>query len=82
MTASREERAEIADLLSRFLSGDVTAWELDDFLSCRSKDPVVEAVRREVATIPDVFPPVQPGHFTNDAGIARIACVAEGLRNA
>ncbi len=82
LAAGKEERAEVAQLLSRFLSGGGSPWEFDDFISCRSRDPVIEAVRVELQSIPDAYPPVTPGPFANQAGIARIASLADSLRSA
>jgi hypothetical protein len=77
MTTDR--RQDIADLLRRFLRGDVEEWEFDDFISSPSDDKLVEEVRRRVAEIPDKFPPSKSGHYASSEGLSEISSLADRL---
>ena len=69
---------EVADLIDRFLRGEVGPYEWDDFISIRSRDPRIERVRRECLEIPDRYP-TESG-YCNDAGVARLRELASSLR--
>ncbi len=74
------ERQEISDLLRRFVAGNVLDWEFDDFISCRSEDPLVEAFRLEIAALPEVFPPETDAGYASHSGISRILEIAHKLQ--
>ncbi|MEA3054144.1 MAG: hypothetical protein QOG72_3047 [Sphingomonadales bacterium] len=76
------DRKSVADLLQRFVEGDGPPWELDDFASARSKDPLVEACRMEILQLPGLFPPEEGSHYTSGQGIERILEMAQRLREA
>lgn len=78
----RAERKEAAALLKRFVEGGIKEWELDDFISSRSNDPILEAYRLEVARIPLLFPPEVSTHYTSGEGTSRILEISRALADA
>ena len=75
-----ESRLQAADLIARFVAGNVGEWEWDDFLSVTSPDPVTEAARRRCAVIRDDFPAFESGAYCGPVGVAALSAVAEELR--
>jgi hypothetical protein len=69
----------IADLIDRFLIGDVGPYEWDDFCSLRGRTPQSEALRTEIAGIGDDFS--HPTHWCSEEGIARLRDIAKRLRS-
>jgi hypothetical protein len=75
-------RAEVAEIISTFLSGDGSAWAWDDFISLRMKDPALEAIRVQCAALPDQHPPTVTGHYCDATGMEALRSLAEQLRRA
>jgi hypothetical protein len=61
-------REDIADLLKRFLSGDVEPYEFDDFISSPIKDPELDEMRKRLARLPDEEPSEDGNRYANDQG--------------
>ena len=74
-----DERQRGADLLKRFLDDQVQSYELDDFLSVPANDSHIEKVRVEVANIPNRYPAIEGSAYASDAGLQRIAELADEL---
>jgi hypothetical protein len=75
-----EERNKISDLLQRFVDGEVTNWEVDDFLSSKSEDPFVEDFRLEISKLPISFPAETDTYYTSHSGIKRLLEISRILR--
>jgi hypothetical protein len=77
--AYHHQRSKIANLLNRFVRGDVTDWEFDDFLSIKNEDPILEKYRVEIGELPTRFPPNDPTHYTSSEGVRRILKISSEL---
>lgn len=73
------ERLLVADTLRRFVSGNISDYEFDDFISIPSRDSKIEEVRMEIISLPDVYPPEIRSHYVNASGLARISEIADNL---
>ena len=73
-------RIDVADLLDRFVKGNIEQWEFDDFISVSCRDPSLEAYRREIARLPHLFPATDASHYTSKEGVGRILEIARILR--
>ena len=73
------EKRKLADLLRRFVRGDVSPYELDDFLCIPAVDPEIEKIRLELGDLPNRFPPEIPAKFASEGGLKRIEEIAEQL---
>ncbi len=76
-----EERLAAADLLRRFVAGNIGKHELDDFISCRSKDELIERVRKQVIAIPDKYPTDNPANYASNEGLSEIISLANELKS-
>jgi hypothetical protein len=74
------QREKIANLLERFVRGDILEWEFDDFLCSRSEDLLIDGFRTEISQLPLRYPPVTEGHYTSSEGMHRIIEIARVLR--
>lgn len=77
---AKEHYREVADLLERFVRSSGDRYEWDDFISTPFHDPVLDAVRRESASLPDVDPPQHDGEYCGERGAERLLALAELLR--
>jgi len=75
------KNSDVADLLRRFVSGDVDPYEFDDFTSSRKRNERLEAYRQELLYLPDSYPPDEGGGYCNASGIARILEIADELES-
>ena len=73
-------RGEVADLITAFLAGSGGRWDWDDFISVPMKDIKLERVRLAAASMPERFPPSEPGWYCNDEGLKQLRQLAEALR--
>jgi hypothetical protein len=73
-------RTDAADLIDRFISGNVLPWEWDDFVTGAHSDSEVRTAARQCLLIRDEFPPTAPKAYTSEAGVAALRAVASGLR--
>jgi hypothetical protein len=74
-------RDEVADLIERFVAGNVGEWEWDGFISVRSADPAIEHVRQQCDEIHDAFPDRwDPHRYCSDAGRQELLRLAARLR--
>jgi hypothetical protein len=78
--AVERTRAEVAEIIATFLSGGGGAWDWDDFISIRIKDPSLDAIRVQCAALRDDYPPSVPSHYCGDAGMTILRSLAEALR--
>jgi hypothetical protein len=76
MNADREH---VADMLRRFVDGTIGEWEFDLFLSSKTGDPILEQYRKELAAIPNIYPPDSPSNYASNLGICRILEIANIL---
>jgi len=76
----KSEREQLADLIERFVSGNVRPHEWDDFLSVRFDDAELESIRRACDELPSRFPPRRRGEYCNDEGAAELLVIARRLR--
>lgn len=76
-----DNRMDTASLIRRFVEGDVSPYEFDDFLSCPSRDPAIEAARLEINALPSAYPPETDLQFTSDRGSERLLQIAEQLES-
>jgi hypothetical protein len=75
-----QPRSKIADLIERFVSGDVDPWDWDDFTSVPARDPEIEKVRLHCVTVKDKFP--HPKRYCSDEGLRELLELARKLRGA
>lgn len=73
-------RTEVADLMERFLSGNIGTWEWDDFISLPINDPELEKVRMRCATLDNEFPATQRGHYCGPEGFKILEMMIKDLR--
>lgn len=71
---------EIADLIERFLAGNVKAYEWDDFISIHIKDSRLEQVRKECDEIFYKFPATELGQYCNDRGKQELLAIDQRLK--
>lgn len=69
------ERVQIADLVRRFIQGNVESYEWDDFISIPHKDQELEELRVACVRLPKDYPPADRRHYCSQAGLAKL----EGL---
>lgn len=74
-------REELADLIERFVSGEVGDWEWDDFTSIRSDDGLIEQVRQQANAIRDRFPPDDGHSYCSSRGVAELRRLAQDIRD-
>lgn len=48
-------RAEVAEIISTFLRGGGGAWDWDDFISIRIRDPFLEAIRAQMRRLAEAL---------------------------
>jgi hypothetical protein len=70
----------IADLLDRFVNDEVSPYEWDDFVSVPEKDPLLEAIRFECASLPERFPPRSQTEYCGEGCDARLHELSALLR--
>lgn len=76
--SSRDELLAVADLIDRFLDGDVGPYEWDDFMSLNARTPELEALQAEIGSVGDQFP--HATHWCSDEGLARLRAIAHRVR--
>lgn len=74
-----KERRRVAEMLRRFVSNESGPYELDDFISCSSDDPLLEHIRELVHHIPELYPPALDTQYTSDEGAAKLLAIADEL---
>ncbi|MCZ7650543.1 MAG: hypothetical protein M5U13_04995 [Thermoanaerobaculia bacterium] len=77
---SRETPSEAADTIDRFLAGQVSDWEWDDFTCIRARDPVVQSAKQRVREIETRHGCSTPPAYVDDAGQLALREVATSLR--
>ena len=74
-------RAELADVIERFVSGDCGPREWDDFVSISVKeDSEAETLRLEAAATAEDYPSDSPTVWCSAAGVLRLLEIAAQLR--
>ena len=74
----RRSRAEVADIIERFLDGTGGQWDWDDFCSVRIKDPELDAIRLRCAKLSAEDP--HPHHYCGAVGIDVMRGFVNNLR--
>ena len=74
-------RKEVADLIRRFLSGNVSPWEWDDFISIPLRDPQLESVRKVCGSAPDDYPALEPARYCNQEGAEMLRKLAAAIES-
>ena len=77
---SKETPGEAADTIERFLAGQVTDREWDDFTSIRPRDPFVQSAKQRVREIEEQHSCATPPTYLDEAGQAALREVAYSLR--
>jgi hypothetical protein len=80
MTVERT-RAEVGDILSRFLDGTGGPYDFDEFCSLTIRDPELEAIRIACIRLRDAAPSGR-GPYTNEAGFQAMRGFIRALREA
>jgi hypothetical protein len=76
--AARYTKAEVADIIERFLNGGGGGWDWDDFLSIPIADPELDEVRQRCdATRDDGY----RNQWCGSAGIAELRRIVAELRS-
>ena len=73
-----DELLAIADLIDRFIDGDVGPYEWDDYCSLRGRTPDLEILRYEIARIADDYP--HSAHWCSDDGVVCLRAIAQRIR--
>ena len=77
---SNETPGEAADTIERFLLGEATDGEWDDFTCIRPKDAVVQAAKQRVHEIEERHACSTPPTYLDEAGQVALREVAASLR--
>jgi hypothetical protein len=80
MAVGKLTKAQIADIIDRFLTKSDEPWDWDDFISVRQHDPDIEGIRRFCAEIREKFPPDRRGEYTGEKGRRLLRELATKLR--
>ena len=76
--AARYTKAEVADIIERFLEGNGGQWDWDDFLSIPIADPQLDGVRQRCdATRDEAY----PNQWCGPAGFAELRRIVAALRS-
>lgn len=70
------------DVLTGMVEGTVGPYDWDDFISIKSKDRFLDAVRITSGHTRDIFPPEADGEYTNPVGLEVLALLADILKKA
>ncbi len=73
----RTDKGRVAEIISTFLCGGGGAWDWDDFVSIRIRDPFLEAIRVQCADLPRHYPRSLPEHYCGDEGMSVLHSIAE-----
>jgi hypothetical protein len=73
-------REEVAELLDRFISGDVGDSDFDDFVSTSSSDPLLEEIRQLLIELPSLYPALDESSYANEDGIQQIGTLSRKLK--
>jgi hypothetical protein len=74
------KKREIADLIERFLDGDASPREWDDFESVRLEDPELDAIRVECAEVRRNHPAERSDRFCSEEGASVLRAIAGRIR--
>ncbi|HEU4416796.1 MAG TPA: hypothetical protein VFT65_18545 [Candidatus Angelobacter sp.] len=80
MRKTDRSRAEVADILERFVQGISPRNEWIDFCAYPIADPQLETIRLRSAGLPREFPPTEKGHYCNAAGMDVLCQLMSDLR--
>ena len=79
MSRRQKTAGEIADLIERFLSNQLTyPQEWNDFTDCSQQDPCLDALRKQCEMVSAQF---EPGHESLDSREARDTDATEQLKS-
>ena len=73
-------RAEMADMIERFVDGTCHQWEWDDFCAVEIVEPQLEILRMRCAGLSQEFPATQKGHYCSEAGMDVLRHMMKELR--
>lgn len=71
-----------ADVIDRFIEGKSKPREWDDFISIKSSDRFLDAIRIACSYTRDIFRPSLEGEYTSDAGKDVLRDLSKALRSA
>jgi hypothetical protein len=75
-------RAEVADLLEKFLDGTGGRWDYDDFTQgMKFQDPLIQEIQSESADISKNYPPEKRTGFSNEEGLKVLRGFVDRLRS-
>jgi hypothetical protein len=77
---SKETPSEAADTIERFLAGQVSDREWDDFTCIRPKDPVVQSAKQRVREIEERHRCSTPPTYLDETGQSALREVVASLR--
>ena len=67
-----EQRAYVIQTIRQFLDGTGGDWDWDDFISCPTGYPELEAVKGFCLSLPSQYPPVQRTDWCNPDGLREL----------
>lgn len=73
---------EVANTIEGFVNGSGNQWDWDGFTSIRLDDPELEAIRKQIVSLPIEFPPSEPRAYCNEAGKEKMRQMVKDLRAA
>jgi hypothetical protein len=71
---------EVANTIEGFVNGSGNQWDWDGFISIRLDDPELEAIRKQIVSLPIEFPPSEPREYCNEAGKEKMRQMVKDLR--
>jgi len=71
---------EAADVIERFLRGEATAREWDDFTSVHAVSPQVEEARKQCVELEEMHSAQEPPSYLDPVGVATLGDIARALR--
>jgi len=80
MKGIERSRAEVADTIERFVDGSCGRWDWDDFCCVPIIDPQLDSIRARCTSLPQEYPPIEKGHYCNEAGIEVLRQIIFELR--
>lgn len=80
MKKTERPRAEVADILERFVQGISPRWEWDDFLTFPIVNPHLDMIRVRSNYLSEEYPPTVKGHYCSEAGLEVLRQIVRELR--
>jgi len=77
---AKMSKVDVARCIQDFLDGTGGPWDWDEFICVPLRDPALEAVRRQCASLPGRFPPTESGWYCSEEGMLELNRLLAALR--